>query len=132
MAVIKEYFCKAHGHFEAIDAICPHGCSATSVERVFITAPGYPQKMGGIDRTLKSLASDFNMTDMKHNSNGSISGGSTNPLAPRWSGGGLAGLQKEGHQLGQSGLQQVQQTLRKPESFIPANVVSQSAKELKV
>lgn len=131
MPVLKEWICMAHGEFEGFEPACPHGCSGTMVERQFRTAPGYPQSIKGIDSTLDNLAKDFGMTDIRHNSNGSVAGGSTPDLAPRWGKGGLQGLQQAGHQLGQSGLQTVRDKLVKPETMIPANIRAQSAKELK-
>lgn len=130
MPVLKEFICKAHGNFENFDANCPHGCRGTMVDRQFLTAPGFPQRAPGIDRTLDTLASDFNMTDMKHNSLGSVSGGQSNPFAPRWASGGLSGLQSAGHQLGDSGLKAVQSTFVKPESNISPSIKASSAREL--
>ena len=140
MAVIKEFICMAHGVFESETPQCPHGCRGTGVERAFITPQTIPRnlhmkKMGsasGIDKTLRSLADDYNMTDMKHNGNNAISGGdSAAALAPRWGQNGLKGLQADGHQLGDSGLQVVQHSLPRPESMIPSAIRAQSAKELK-
>lgn len=131
MAVLKEYICMAHGPFEGYEPQCPHGCSGTMVEREFRTPFSYPQKMNGIDRTLNNLASDFNMTDMRHNSNGTVAGGQANPYAPQWSSGGLSALQKAGHQLGSSGIDTVRPVLRKPEAMVPSNIKAASAKELK-
>jgi hypothetical protein len=130
MAILKEYICMAHGEFEGFEPACPHGCSGTMVERQFRTAPGYPQTIKGIDQTLDNLAKDFNMTDMRHNSNGSIAGGGNQDFAPRWGKDGLKGLQQQGHQLGHSGLQAVAPVLRRPESMIPADIKAASAKEL--
>lgn len=139
MAVIKEFFCKAHGNFEAMEAACPHGCSASAVQRVFLTAPGYPQQMHGIDRTLNNLANDYNMTDMKHNSSGSLVAnygsqavGKDGVAPATWGKGGIDGLRKNGHDLSQSGLQRVQNTLQKPENMISQNIKARSAMELKV
>jgi len=136
MAVLKEYICKAHGIFEAFDAACPYGCKGTMVERDFRSAPSVHFKDGvnrsnNIDKTLNTLASDFNMTDMKHNSTGSVSGNMHQDLAPRWGKGGLSSLQAEGHQLGHSGLNAVKGSLARPEASIPMNVRTESAKELK-
>ena len=139
MAMIKEFICMAHGVFESDAAHCPHGCKGTMVERAFITPQTIPRnihmkKMGsarGIDNTLRSLADDYSMTDLKHNSNGSVAGGSANPHAPIWGENGLKGLQAAGHQLGESGLQVVQHSLPRPESMIPSSIKAQSAKELK-
>ena len=135
MAILKEYICKAHGAFEGFDPACPHGCKGTMVEREFRSAPAVHYKDGfnqssNIDKNLNNLAKDYGMTDIKHNSMGSVAGSLPPDLSPRWGSGGLAGLQKEGHQLGQSGLNVVQNTLRKPEATIPAHVKAQSAKDL--
>ncbi len=131
MAVLKEYICKAHGSFESFDTKCPYGCSGTMVEREFRTAPNTATTLSGIDKTLNTLASDFNMTDIKSNSTNSVSGNMHDSLAPRWGKGGLSTLQAEGHQLGHSGLSAVQSTLTRPEAAISQNIKAESAKELK-
>ena len=141
MAVIKEFICKAHGSFESFEPHCPHGCKGSSVERQFLTAPGYPQKMNGIDRTLDQLAKDHGLTDMKHNSLGSIKGNMHGmdqginkqvDLSPRWGSNSVTALQAEGHQLGDSGLKTVQHSMIKPEQQIPYNIKAESAKDLKI
>jgi len=140
MGVLKEFICMAHGSFEAFEPHCPHGCKGTMIEREFRTAPMYPQRMTGIDRTLDNLAKDFNMTDMRHNSDGSLKAsygqemnaiGKDGMTSAMWGKGGLDGLKQNGHQLGDSGLNAVQPILRKPENTIPANIKAKSALELK-
>ena len=134
MAVLKEWVCMAHGVFESYHAVCPHGC--TTVQRHFKTAFTLGNTAKGIDRTLQNLANDFGMTDIS-NRNGTAAGFVPKnnqqqvDLNPRWSSGGLAELQKQGHQLGDSGLNMVKQTLTKPENQIPSHIRNKSAQELK-
>lgn len=71
MAVIKEWECAAHGYFDGTEAVCPHGCPQQFVQRVFLTPPGiksHATKMS--DFTLKGLAKDFGMTDIRNGSDG--------------------------------------------------------------
>jgi hypothetical protein len=75
MAVLKEFRCFAHDlAFESMEEkpCCPSGCSAKFVVREFRTAPGI--RSGGtriMDSMSKQLASDYNLTDMKNDKDGS-------------------------------------------------------------
>ena len=60
MAVIKEYKCLAHGDFDSVNGVCPHGC--TTVVRAFRTAPGgRSEKTKKTDATLSRLAEKFGL-----------------------------------------------------------------------
>ena len=65
MAVIHDYKCPEHGYFEAREAVCPEGCT-DGVMLVFLQAPAM---ISGTtkhnDSTLKKLANDFGMTNIK-------------------------------------------------------------------
>jgi len=70
MAVLADYECAAHGVFENMTGRCPHGCSASFVQRIYLQAPGLTSaRTKNIDKTLGNLASDFGLTDM-NNQNG--------------------------------------------------------------
>lgn len=132
MAVIKEYVCKAHGPFESRKPKCPYGCSGTMVEREFRTAPAMMGMSRVVDKALQGTADSFGLTDMRHNSNGSVLGGnqSQNPLAPRWGGNMSVGaLAQQGYQTGNA-LEVTRPSLKPVESMIPANIRAASAKEL--
>jgi len=65
MAVKRDYKCEAHGFFEAWEAQCPHGC-LDGIMIVHLQAPNYlSDRTKGVDGTLKGLAKDFDMTNMK-------------------------------------------------------------------
>lgn len=71
MAVIKEWECAAHGYFDATEPRCPWGCSEQLVERVFLTPPGIGSEgTKRSDQTLRALANDFGMTDIKNGKDG--------------------------------------------------------------
>lgn len=133
MAVLKEFICMAHGAFESSEEKCPHGCKGTMVSREFRTAPNTFMVSKNMDSSLRNLSNDYNMNDIKQNTNGSYMGGQQQQpdLAPRWSSGGLGGLQSQGHDLGHSGLKAVSGMLQKPESKISSAIKASSAKELK-
>jgi len=67
MAVLKEFKCLAHGFFDGFEPKCPHGCSGDElIMRVFLTPVGVKSDATKHnDSTLKGLASDFGMTDVK-------------------------------------------------------------------
>lgn len=79
MGVLKEYFCAAHGAFEAIvkqDEMpkCPRGCSKRFVKREFRTAPGYRSTVTrATDGMVKDIAHDFGLSDMKTDPRGETS-----------------------------------------------------------
>ena len=65
MAVKRDYKCEGHGFFEAWEPVCPHGCSE-GIMIVHLQAPGLmSDRTKGTDSTVKGLASDFNMTNLK-------------------------------------------------------------------
>jgi len=64
MAVIHDFKCAVHGFFESDQPICPHGCD--TVQKVFLQPVGMvSDKTKFNDTTLRSLANDYNMTDIK-------------------------------------------------------------------
>ena len=70
MAVLNDYNCLAHGHFESMTGHCPHGCSRELVSIVHLKAPGLVSgRTKGIDKTLQGLAKDHGLSDM-NNHNG--------------------------------------------------------------
>jgi hypothetical protein len=87
MAVLKDYKCPVHGFFESTQAVCPAGCSDVSV--VFLKPVGVKsEKTKHNDSTLKSLAKDFKMGDIKSTREGEAQppryATPNNPFAPRW------------------------------------------------
>lgn len=66
MAALKDYKCEKHGYFESRKAECPmKGCDAT-VHVVFLQAPGVKSdRTKNTDKTLRGLAKDFGMTNIK-------------------------------------------------------------------
>lgn len=64
MAILRSYSCPRHGVFDAWEAECPHGCK--DVTQVFTKAFAIKsQRTKNTDATLKGLASDFKMTNIK-------------------------------------------------------------------
>ena len=96
MPVLHDYMCLAHGKFESKEALCPYGCSADMVDRVFLKPPGSTSaRTRGIDRTLDQLALDFGMTDLSNQGGRAIKQAAPlsreqqalqEMLAPRWGG----------------------------------------------
>ena len=87
MAVLNDYKCPAHGFFESREPKCPHGC--TDVQVVFLQPIGVTSdRTKGSDKTLKQLALDFNMSDIKSKKEGEAQpprfAQQNNPFAPRW------------------------------------------------
>ncbi len=65
MSVINDYKCEKHGFFEAWEPICPQGCTE-NVHVVFLQPVGMTSDATKHnDKTLKQLALDFNMTNIK-------------------------------------------------------------------
>ena len=65
MAIKRDYKCEAHGFFEAWEAQCPHGC-LDGIMIVHLQAPNYmSDRTKNTDSTVKGLASDFGMTNLK-------------------------------------------------------------------
>lgn len=66
MAVLKDYKCEKHGYFESREAKCPMKNCSEEVYVVFLQAPGLmSDTTKKNDRTVKQLAMDFDMTDIK-------------------------------------------------------------------
>lgn len=64
MGILRSYSCPRHGVFDAWEAECPHGCK--DVTQVFTKAFAIKsQRTKNADATLKGLAQDFNMTNIK-------------------------------------------------------------------
>jgi hypothetical protein len=64
MAVLRSYQCTKHGYFDAWEAECPHGCK--KVTQVFLKAFSIKSdRTKNADKTLKGLATDFQMTNIK-------------------------------------------------------------------
>ena len=87
MSVLNDYKCPAHGYFESREPVCPHGC--TDVQVVFLQPVGtVSNRTKGSDKTLKQLALDFNMSDIKSKKEGEAQpprfAKPENPFAPRW------------------------------------------------
>lgn len=88
--VIKEWKCEEHGYFEGTEAKCPHGCT-DGISQVFLTPVAMKSsKTKHNDKTLKQLAMDFNMTDIKSTREGEAQPPRfakqqpDNPFAVRW------------------------------------------------
>ncbi len=91
MAILRSYKCLEHGYFDAWEAMCPHGC--LDVGQVIIKAPSMRDstkaaKTKSADNTLKGLAKDFNMTDIKsvkegEAQNGYLTRNNAKPPEPR-------------------------------------------------
>jgi len=66
MAVLKDYYCKTHGIFEAWEAKCPMKNCKGELSVVFLKPVGLKSdKTKKTDKTVKQLAIDYDMTDIK-------------------------------------------------------------------
>jgi hypothetical protein len=66
MAVLKDYYCDAHGIFEAWEAKCPMKNCKGELSVVFLKPVGIKSdKTKKTDKTVNQLAIDYDMTDMK-------------------------------------------------------------------
>jgi hypothetical protein len=67
MGVLHDYECPDHGIFEArAPRKCPFKGCKQEITRVFLKAPGYKsERTKGADSTLKKLAMDYGMTNIK-------------------------------------------------------------------
>ena len=73
--ILNDYKCPEHGYFEAYAAICPEGCEE-GVMIVHLQSPGMlSDKTKGSDKTIKQLAMDFKMTDIKSTREGDSQAG---------------------------------------------------------
>lgn len=66
MAILKDFKCNKHGYFEGYKPACPmKGCDA-EVYQVHLQAPGLVSaKTKATDKTVKQLAIDFKMSNIK-------------------------------------------------------------------
>ena len=75
MAVMNDYKCDLHGFFEAWEPVCPEGC-VENVKVVFLQPVGMvSDTTKHNDKTLKQLALDFNMTNIKSTREGDSQAG---------------------------------------------------------
>lgn len=66
MAVLHDYFCTQHGVFEAWEAKCPCKPCNGDISKVFLQPVSIKSdSTKKADQTLKGLAEDFGMTDIK-------------------------------------------------------------------
>jgi hypothetical protein len=76
MAVLKDYKCDKHGYFESREPKCPMKNCTEEVYVVFLQAPGLmSDSTKKNDKTVKQLAMDFDMTDIKSTREGENQGG---------------------------------------------------------
>lgn len=74
MSILRDYKCSRHGFFESFDAECPHGCE--EVMEVQLAAPAIrSNRTTGADGTLKQLAMDFKMSNIKSTREGESQAG---------------------------------------------------------
>lgn len=72
--ILRDYKCETHGFFENWHPTCPAGCE--DVKQVYLRAPGIvSSRTRGTDATLKGLAKDFGMTDIKSTREGEYQAG---------------------------------------------------------
>jgi len=65
MGILRDYKCAEHGYFESFNPICPSGC-VENVLVVHLKAVGIKsRRTKKSDQTLKNLAADFGMSDIK-------------------------------------------------------------------
>lgn len=85
-----ELRCLAHGAFESPQKRCQFGCPDAWVKQEIRTAPAYRRKnMGVIDSTLRMIADDHGVTDLKNDAKAGVSvlqalQKTKNVEAPRW------------------------------------------------
>jgi len=71
MAVLKDYYCNAHGIFEAWEAKCPMKNCKGELSVVFLKPVGLKSdKTKKTDKTVNQLAIDYDMTDIKSTKEG--------------------------------------------------------------
>ena len=71
MAVLHDYKCNKHGYFESMEAKCPMKNCDEEVFVVFLQAPGLmSEATKKNDKTVKQLAIDFDMTNIKSTKEG--------------------------------------------------------------
>jgi hypothetical protein len=83
MAVMHDFKCAVHGYFESSSAICPHGCD--TVQKVFLQPVGMVSDTTRFnDTTLRNLANDFKMGDIKSVKEGEAQPPTSDPFAVQW------------------------------------------------
>jgi hypothetical protein len=71
MAVLKDYYCESHGIFEAWEPQCPMKHCKSEISVVFLKPVGLKSdKTKKTDKTVKQLAIDYDMTDIKSTKEG--------------------------------------------------------------
>ena len=89
MSILRDYHCHVHGYFESFDAKCPMKNCEEEVLIVHLQPVGLKSdKTKHNDKTLKQLAMDFNMTDIKsvregESQSGYMTRNNTAPPEPR-------------------------------------------------
>lgn len=78
MPVLRSYKCPRHGYFDAWEPVCEQGC--TDVAQVILKAPSMrdstrTRRSKTADDSLKNLALDFKMTDIKSTREGEFQEG---------------------------------------------------------
>lgn len=74
MSVLREYRCAAHGPYEAYAPVCQFCGNGFFVKQEIRTAPAFRRKnMKFIDGTLRSIADDHGLTDLKNDPKGGVS-----------------------------------------------------------
>ena len=75
MAIKRDYECREHGYFEAWEPVCPEGCKR-GIKVVFLRAPAYVSaRTKSADQTVRGLAENFNMTNIKSTREGETQAG---------------------------------------------------------
>ena len=86
--ILHDFKCAVHGYFESEEPICPHGCD--TVQKVFLQPVGVVgQTTKFNDTTLRNLANDFQMGDIKSVREGEsqpprLAPPQNNPFAVQW------------------------------------------------
>ena len=66
MAALHDFKCSKHGYFENRTGLCPMKSCEGEILKVYLQAPNIKtERTKKADATLKGLAKDFNMTDIK-------------------------------------------------------------------
>jgi hypothetical protein len=74
MAILKQYRCAAHGEMEMYAPICQFCGHGAFVKQEIRTAPAFRRKnMKFIDGTLRQIADDHGLTNLKNDPKGGVS-----------------------------------------------------------
>lgn len=74
MAILKQYRCAAHGEMEMYAPICQYCGHGAFVKQEIRTAPAFRRKnMKFIDGTLRQIAEDHGLTDLKNDPKAGVS-----------------------------------------------------------